>query len=145
MEWYVGNSNRFNEFLRNPPDPGLLATNEYVQQTQRDVDNLRAVIERSTLPEDVVLYRTTKLPGTVQKGDTFTDPGFLSGSIDPDFVEQFRRTHYSADTVVIATSIPAGTPVLLINNTFEREAVLLPATPIRADRIDGDMIQASLA
>jgi hypothetical protein len=140
----MGNSNRFNDYLRNPPSADLLATNEYVRGTHDDVENLAAVVRRSTLPEDVTVYRTTVLPDAVKVGDVIRDPGFLSTSLDREFIEQFRRTHYSQATQVIEIPVPAGTPILAANNTYEREMLLLPDTPLLVEAIDGDNVRVSL-
>jgi hypothetical protein len=102
------------------------------------------VVRRSTLPEDVTVYRTTVLPDAVKVGDVIRDPGFLSTSLDREFIEQFRRTHYSQATQVIEIPVPAGTPILAANNTYEREMLLLPDTPLLVEAIDGDNVRVSL-
>lgn len=133
---YVANSDRLNNHLRDP--------SRVDARTQREIDDLAAVVTRSTLPEDVTLYRAVSLPEGTASGSVYTDPAFFSATLDREFAEAFRRQHPSQRMAIMEVTVAAGSPALLVNNTFEREVILPPDQRLIAASVAGDRIHAQL-
>ena len=79
--------------------------------TRAKVKVLDGVIKKNQLPETAQVYRGLSAQLTkVKVGDTFTDKGFMSTSMDPAIASGF------ADGVVFRIKVPKGTNAALIGN-----------------------------
>lgn len=113
LQEYVGNSDRFNHCLRNPErwaaDP----------HTRAQVRDIQRVLKRSHAPEDLTVYRVVPADATA------TDRAFLSTTTDPEFARRFQKQFGGRPTRILKIDVKAGSRALFINNTFEREVLLL--------------------
>lgn len=75
------------------------------------------------VPVDVAAYRGVDLDEAVEflaqvedmkPGDIFTDPGFISVSLDEEVAKEFANTETARDSGLFRIAIPAGTPGLFM-------------------------------
>ena len=101
---------RSNGYLR-----GKAELSEYdLKEVKDDIPRLDAVLNRSIVPEDVVVYRGAKLSKSTLKqfepGSTFTDAGFISSTLTPTVAEKFA----GEKGVIMEIGIPKGSHGLYI-------------------------------
>jgi hypothetical protein len=130
---YFANSERINAQLRaGKLDPG----------TQELVDQVDEAMEYTETKQPLLVYRGVSRDalGGSGVGDTVTDPGYWSTTMDPEQARKFAR---SANSVTMHIEIPAGTSVLAENMT--ETGVLLPrGSTVRILAVDGDTVHAAL-
>lgn len=118
-----------------------------------EAQELRSLIDRSTLSSEMTLYRGGSAAefASLKVGDTFTDPFFVSTSTDPEVAgENARRAGIRSPDAspgwVMEVTAPAGTHALDVNETLgaesplpgEHEVLLGADTAFHVDAVDAD-------
>jgi hypothetical protein len=128
---YTGDAyTEINAFLRNGDDD---ETVEDVTKTEETVKHLKSVLNKcSVLSSSVTLYRgvtTDAFLKGLRPGDVFTDPAFLSTSIQHPS-DTIITPFVGRDCCLMVIRVPRGTPALWLGTTSERheerEVLLLP-------------------
>jgi hypothetical protein len=71
----------------------------------------RVFTKAPALPQPIVVHRGFAAGRSFQVGDTFTDPGFFSTTLDRDYAERFAARADGEHVVVAEVELPAGTRV----------------------------------
>jgi hypothetical protein len=95
--WTRGGDEKMNGFLRGRSK----------NVDKEELSNLHKVVNRSKVPEDVVLYRGAVLKDTrgLKKGATVSDKGFMATSTDPLRAYEFATGNSSVTRELVGSAV----------------------------------------
>lgn len=108
----AGTSDAVNNRLRGLPLPVDLDAQwapEELDQLATDLD--AAFAKAPKLPHALTVYRGFAAGRSFNVGDTFTDPGFFSTTLDREYAERFASRAGGEQVVVAEVELPAGSRV----------------------------------
>lgn len=115
------------------------------------INAMKSLLEKGTLKQDTSLFRGADGAGWVEDlkaGDTFSDKGFLSTSLDEKIASDFSQDHQIQKPTLLELETPAGTHVIDVSaiqnktdidrmrNQIEKEAILPPDTEMSVSAVE---------
>lgn len=143
--WLSSLSDMEKRALDNYTSSGYITINDHLRHNtdvyanvSRDISALRDAIDRSSVPNNIIVYRGVRQPFLdslrARVGDVFTDAGFVSTTFDKDLaVGRSYRQGY------IELRVPQGTRGG-IGSFSESELILQSGTKFRIVSVDSDYV-----
>jgi len=135
LHWYKEQGYRLtNPYLRG--DIPSWADKEYTEGREKEIVTIDKVMDRSSLPEDMVLYRGMSFAEGVDQlevGTTFTDKSYVSTSLSSVDARSFAMRGTSGERALVRIEVDAGQPGIYMEDkqinwsgNLQEEEVLLP-------------------
>lgn len=108
----------------------------------RTIENLRKLLDQCRIPEDLISYRGVRSRLSLKAGDTFTDLGFMSTSLNAGVSEGFGEGTFF--TIRVPKGAKGAYVDLVSSCPGEKELLLQAGTKMRILRVEGNHVYAEV-